>query len=395
VTFFGVGAVVGVGAALAGDRIGWLPLGPREAYRPWYRASDRYVQRVNTGHVTNFAAINRNAPISSFANRGAATVVPASALTASRQVRPAFQQTNPAQLAQARPLVGQQPLRPTVATAGVTPAVARQLNLGPSAAPFQRPVSPGPAVRSAGFAPGGATASLPALHNPAQPAAAGVRPFTGQPALAAPGARPALPGPGGSPGAIAPRVGGPAFGGPAGQAILPALRAPVAPGQAGPPPIQHFPTNAGPASVSRPLAAPGAVGPSGPAVGPQQGGHFGSPAVVRPNPAAPGLAAPLASPQIFRPTPAASQPAFHPPLQVQAPAPQPQFHAAPVPQPQFHAPPPQFHAPPPQVHVAAPPSPPQFHAPPPQVHVAAPSPAPAPRPAPAPQPKREKKPGEQ
>ena len=45
VTFFGVGAAVGIGAALAAGRIGWCPLGPHEAYRPWYHASDRYLRR--------------------------------------------------------------------------------------------------------------------------------------------------------------------------------------------------------------------------------------------------------------------------------------------------------------------------------------------------------------
>ena len=54
VTFVGVGAVVGVGmgAALAAGRIGWLPLGPREPFHPWYRASDRYFRQVNASHVS-------------------------------------------------------------------------------------------------------------------------------------------------------------------------------------------------------------------------------------------------------------------------------------------------------------------------------------------------------
>ena len=70
-TFLGVGAVVGVGigAALAAGRIGWCPLGPREAYHPWYRASDRYFRQVNVSHVTNFTTINRNVSFNNFVNR--------------------------------------------------------------------------------------------------------------------------------------------------------------------------------------------------------------------------------------------------------------------------------------------------------------------------------------
>ena len=127
VTFLGVGAVVGIGigAALAAGRVGWLPLGPREPFHPWYRASDRYFRQVNVAHVTNFTTINRNVTINNFVNRRAATVVPTSAMTASRPVATAFQRVDPAQLAQARPVFGQQPLRPTATTAGVTPVVAR------------------------------------------------------------------------------------------------------------------------------------------------------------------------------------------------------------------------------------------------------------------------------
>ena len=134
VTFLGVGAVagIGIGAALAGGRVGWLPLGPREPFRPWYRASDRHFRQVNVAHVTNFTTINRDVTINNFANRRAATVVPTSAMTASRPVGTAFQRVDPAQLAQARPVFGQQPLRPAPTTVGVTPVVARQLGLPPS-----------------------------------------------------------------------------------------------------------------------------------------------------------------------------------------------------------------------------------------------------------------------
>ena len=71
VTFLGVGAVVGVGigAALAAGRIGWCPLGPREPFHPWYRASDRYFRQVNVTHVTNFTTVNRNVTFNNFVNR--------------------------------------------------------------------------------------------------------------------------------------------------------------------------------------------------------------------------------------------------------------------------------------------------------------------------------------
>ena len=37
----------------SGPAVGWFPLGWREPYRPWYRASDVHVRRVNVTHVTN------------------------------------------------------------------------------------------------------------------------------------------------------------------------------------------------------------------------------------------------------------------------------------------------------------------------------------------------------
>jgi hypothetical protein len=435
VTFFGVGAVVGigVGAGLAGGRIGWFPLGPREVYRPWYHASDRYVRQVNVTHVTNVTSINtanRNVTVNNFANRGAATVVPTSALTESRPVRGAVQRVDAAQLAQARPVFGQQPLRPTVATAGVTPAVARQFNLAPTqGAVVQRPVAPGPAIRPAGPAPGvvGATAggrpSLPPLHDPAQPtvpAAAGTRPFTGQPPPAEPGSRPGPPAPGAAPGAVfAPNAGRPAFGGAATPQAAPALRPPAAPGQIAPPPIQRPPGGGGPAAAARPVPTPGAIAPPGGGLPPtgQPGGTAGPAAISRPMPQLATPAAPAAPPAAIRP--AAPPPVAHvapvsppevhaapsspppvvrtapppaaafrapPALQVQAPQVQaPQVQAPQVQAPRVQAPPPQMHVasppPPPVVHTAPPPAPafrappaPQVQAPPPQVHVASPPP---------------------
>jgi hypothetical protein len=418
VTFFGVGAVVGigVGAALAAGSIGWCPLGPREVYRPWYHASDRYVQQVNITHVsnvTNITTVNRNVTVNNFANRGAATVVPTSALTESRLVRPVVQRVDPAQLAQARPVFGEQPLRPTMATAGVTPAVARQFNLAPtSGVVVQRPAAPGPAIRPVGLAPGaiapaaGARPPLPPFHNPAQPtapAAAGTRPFTGQ-TPPVPGARPSPPVPGGAPGAVlAPNSGRPAFGTPG---TVPALRGPVAPGQLAPPPIQHPPGGAVPAMVAHPVPPPGVAGPT---AGSPPTGHVGGPAgpaaISRPEPQLGTAAAP---PMAFHPT--AAPPVAHvapsqPPVMHAAPSPPaPVVHTPPPQAPAIHAPPtPQVQAqpqarviapPPPPVHVASPP-PPQVRPAPPPVAAHAPPPPPAASAAhTAPPPQRQKRPDE-
>ena len=135
VTFFGIGAAVGVGigAALASGHVGWAPLGPREAYRPWYHASPTYMRNVNIRHVTNITTVNQNVTVNNFVNRRAATVVPTTAMTSSRPVGRFAQRIDPAQLAQARPLIGTQPVRPAATTVGVTPVVARQFNLPASA----------------------------------------------------------------------------------------------------------------------------------------------------------------------------------------------------------------------------------------------------------------------
>ena len=62
-------------AVRSGPAVGWFPLGWREPYRPWYRASPAHVRNVNVTHVTNVTNItnvthvHRNRP-------DAVTVVP-------------------------------------------------------------------------------------------------------------------------------------------------------------------------------------------------------------------------------------------------------------------------------------------------------------------------------
>jgi len=416
VAFIGLGVGVGIGAALASGRIGWVPLGPREAYHPWYHTSEGYLRSVNRRDVTNVTVINnRNVTINNFANRGAATVVPASAMTASRPVRQVAQRVDPQMLATARPVIGASPIRPTAATAGITPGLARQMQLAPAPAGVAAVphMAPGPTIH-APLAQG--VAARPPLRNPAErpgaaPAPGGLRPA----GAAAPGAMPALRPPGA-------REGGPppiehAAPGSAGETHAATPAGVARPGA--PPPGSERPAPISPIEPSRP-AEPQVAHPSVPP--PQQAERPAVPAVeprVAPRPEV-HTAPP---PEVHAPAPevhAAPPPEVHapapqvhvaPPPEVRAPAPE--VHAAPAPEvhapaPQVHAaPPPEVRAPAPEVHAAPPPEvrapvpqvhaapPPEARAPAPQVHAAPPPEvhaAPAPRPAPAAH--EEKKPGE-
>jgi len=190
VSFVDVAAGALVGAAI-GRSFGWIPLGAREPYYPPCRASPAYLRQVNVGNVTNVTTITtvNNTTINNYANRGAATVVPASVVQASQPVAPQARAIPAQQLAALRP-VQAAPVQPTFATVGVTPAVARAMNLRPVAgAPPPRPVAPGSVVqaRPAGavalHAPGAAPVA-PTVQTPgAAPPAASVEP--GRPGLAA------------------------------------------------------------------------------------------------------------------------------------------------------------------------------------------------------------------
>jgi hypothetical protein len=436
VTFIGIGAGVALGAALASGSIGWVPLGPREPFRPWYRASDRYTREVNIQHVTNINNNISNVTINNYVNRGAATAIPSAAMVASRPVQSVAQPVSAQQFAAARPFVGQQPVRPTAATAGVTPAVARQMNLGPAAGfrPAPGPVvhvqAPGPAVVRT--ASPGAAAARPAV--PGAPVAGAVVPGTAVPGAvpgaatgAATGAAPARPAvprtpvtgaavPGtAAPGAVAPGARIPATAVPQVMAPGAAVRGAVLPGSA-------------PNQFARPMVAtPGQVQPGGPpaasgnpAVQPNRpaattqppasstanSGAISAPQYGRPTQAAPTIVRPGEP----RPMPGANASFAHPgqpappvhsdmrPLpQVIAPSrPEAPHIAAPTPRPE----PQQFAPAAPPTHVATPnivhAEPPHFA---PQPMTMRPAPPPPPRaaaPAPAPQAPaaHQKRPGE-
>jgi hypothetical protein len=345
VAFIGIGAGVALGAALASGSIGWVPLGPREEYHPWYHASPAYVRQVNINHVTNIT--NNNVTINNYINRGAATSVPAAAMMASRPVQAVARPVTPQEFAQARPIVGQQPLRPTAATAGVTPVVARQLNLAPAAVP--RP-APGPVVRAQAPGPAGTPFARPPL------APAG-RPEPGTQAARPPGAVPAAAEPN--------RPGSPALG----ARPLPN----GAPGVASP----ALEPNRPPAATARPAVEPQAARPAAPV--------HPAPAVALPPVARPAVPPAAPPPAAFHPAPAVVNP-LPAPAAVPHPAPPPAARPEPRPAAPPRPEPPRPEPPRPEPPRPEPPRPEPAARP-------APHPAPAAAARPAPQ-ERERKPEE-
>ncbi|HEX7390723.1 MAG TPA: DUF6600 domain-containing protein [Acidiphilium sp.] len=111
VSFFSIGSgvslSVGITAgAIAAGSIGWVPLAPGEPYLPWYHCPPRYIRQVNYYNVRNvdkIVNINRTTIINRtvinnygptrLINRGAATVMPASAM---RQGDPVARFAHPA-----------------------------------------------------------------------------------------------------------------------------------------------------------------------------------------------------------------------------------------------------------------------------------------------------------
>jgi hypothetical protein len=441
VAFFGIGLGIaaGVGWGGWGGSVGWCPLGPGEAWYPWFHASPRYFRQVNIYHVTNINNITNvtninNSTINNFRNARAATVVPASTMVTSQPVRAVAHTVSPATLAQVHPVIGRPPVPPTTVTRGVTSAVARQVHLAPPPAGVAVPprqVAPGPAIHPTVVAarPGGHPA-VP-LRTPTQ-ATAGVSatPHVGTPGLAGR--------PGAVPGTIPPSTAGGAATA-AGLAHAPPMLRPPGSGQAGPPPIQHetgrtahlTTPNASPGAGPAPARTFGAVTPTEPGATagaitpavPHTGGTSTAPHVAAP--ASPSVHAPYEPPHATANAPPPLQPtspipathaaggvppaatphptpemhAYTPPASVAHPAvpPATAYPAAPQPPVAHYTAPPvaAVHpvAPPPQMHAAAPPPMPA-----PQMHVVAPPPRPMPAPAPPPQQqhaqRRDKRPGE-
>jgi len=78
VTFFGLGLAAGISISAFSDRsVGWVPLGPGEAFRPYYRVPDAYAYRLNRFDVRDPRAIDFRTPddFNRYRNRDAATYI--------------------------------------------------------------------------------------------------------------------------------------------------------------------------------------------------------------------------------------------------------------------------------------------------------------------------------
>jgi hypothetical protein len=88
-----------------GAAIGWVPLGPGEAYRPPYHVNNTYIENINkTVVVNNTTIVNNYGPghernVGELANARFATVVPAAAISSGRPVAAAAIHVQPRALA--------------------------------------------------------------------------------------------------------------------------------------------------------------------------------------------------------------------------------------------------------------------------------------------------------
>ena len=132
--------------------VAWVPLAPREAYYPWYRASPRYVERMNGRYVPDVRQVTnawmqdrdgrRGETIDQFRNRRYATLVPAEAMQRSRPVRQEMARVRQEDWRRIGALQEGAP-RPGPGTPGMTPTAAERLGIAPDAL-RRGPVRQGP-----------------------------------------------------------------------------------------------------------------------------------------------------------------------------------------------------------------------------------------------------------
>jgi len=209
VAFVGVGAAAlgfGGGAWDAGGYApAWIPLGPREPYYPWYHFREGYFAHINGFYGVPRTIIDRGPAYYNsvnfrqtniFINRRSATVIPAAAFARGQAVMAVGRPLPEHALAEARPLAGRLPVRPTAFTPNLPPQEARRLDIpvpdraphsaaGPRILPISERPHTMPELRHAAL-PRNLSGSHPAPRPYEAPALAS----HGLPTLRAPGAHP-------------------------------------------------------------------------------------------------------------------------------------------------------------------------------------------------------------
>ncbi len=118
-----------------GPGVGWVPLGPHEAFHPYYRASEGYARAVNRAHGDEGRGPHgTNATANSFVNQKAITVVPNNSFVGAESVHRTMVPGGPGQWAHA----------PVTNNLGhLAPASAPQAAPGPPGQPHPAPGQPG------------------------------------------------------------------------------------------------------------------------------------------------------------------------------------------------------------------------------------------------------------
>lgn len=103
VAFVG-GAGFSIGLAIGAGLVGWFPLGPREAFYPWYHAGPTYVREVNVTNIRNYTFVNvTNVQNIHYVNEHiGVTAVRANVFSSGAPVRSGLVRVSPAQLARAQ-----------------------------------------------------------------------------------------------------------------------------------------------------------------------------------------------------------------------------------------------------------------------------------------------------
>ncbi|CAK0760323.1 conserved exported hypothetical protein [Gammaproteobacteria bacterium] len=116
VAFVDLPLTVGLGAEIG---FGWIPLGPRDYYRPSYRVSDNYIRQVNRyDHINRFNRSSRVTPLTQMRNWNGGTMVSRSAMVPGRTLHGSFRSLSESHIGTAKHVAGFSSSRPTHGDAG-------------------------------------------------------------------------------------------------------------------------------------------------------------------------------------------------------------------------------------------------------------------------------------